>query len=203
MADAEWDAYINKMESMLHSIRNSFFQAQNSAVAFANMSTQIHIKHEHFISIAHTSKRHSHFSTHLHCDCPQQVMNDANCLANKIKHTRKAPQHVKLKTPQHFKLEAGIVCSNCHVILNENGPGCPRQQKKVCCNACCRACCLQSSEKTRRDGSEESETRRKILKMGVGARGSKKRCAAMPAAEPAASRASIRFDKILKRLVAT
>ena len=35
------------------------------------------------------------------------------------------------------------------------------------------------SEKTRRDGSEESETRRKILKMGVGAHGSKKRCAAM------------------------
>ena len=35
------------------------------------------------------------------------------------------------------------------------------------------------SEKNRRDGSEESETRRKILKMGVGAHGSKKRCAAM------------------------
>ena len=31
------------------------------------------------------------------------------------------------------------------------------------------------SEKTRRDGSEESETRRKILKMGVGAHGSKKK----------------------------
>jgi hypothetical protein len=32
------------------------FQKQNSAVAFANMSTQIHIMHEHFISITHTSK---------------------------------------------------------------------------------------------------------------------------------------------------
>ena len=94
-------------------------------------------------------------------------MNDANCLANKIKHTRKAPQHVKLKTPQHFKLEAGIVCSNCHVILNENGRGCPRQQKKSVLQ-----CLLQSllpaelrkdssrRERGKRDSSQDSENGR-------------------------------------------
>ena len=59
---------------------------------------------------------------------------------------------------------------------NENGTGCPRQQKKCAANKVVPKLC---SEKTRRDGSEESETRRKILKMGVGAHGSKTRCAAM------------------------